>query len=68
MHVKKYVDKLKIIKKSCIRAMFFAKSTVLCMPLTKHLHILLFDDLLYVSTLSFMPIAQCLLFQCMSYY
>ena len=34
--------------------MLFAKSTVHCMPLAKHLHILLFDDLLYVRTLSFM--------------
>ena len=34
--------------------MLFAKSTVHCMPLAKHLHILLFEDLLYVHTLSFM--------------
>ena len=33
---KKYVDKLKIIQKSCIRAMLFAKSTKHCMPLAKH--------------------------------
>ena len=50
----KYVDELKIIQKSCIRAMLFAKSTVHCMPLAKYLHILLLDDLLYVCTLSFM--------------
>ena len=51
---KKYVDKLKIIQKSCIRDMLFAECTVYCMPLAKHLHILLFDDLLYFCTLSFM--------------
>ena len=51
---KKYVDKLKLIQKSCIKPMLFAKSTVHCMPLAKHLHILLLDYLLYVCTLSFM--------------
>ena len=34
--------------------MLFAKSTVHCVPIAKHLHLLLFDDLLYVRILSFM--------------
>ena len=56
---KKCVDKLKIIQKSCIRAMLFAKSTVHCMPFAKYLHLLLFDDLLYVRTLSFKHNVYC---------
>ena len=50
---KKYVDKLKLIQKSCIKAMLFAKSTVHCMPHAKNLHIFLFDNILYVRTMSF---------------
>ena len=51
---KKYFDKLKIIQKSCIRVKLFSKSTAHCMSPVKHLRMLLFDDLLFVRTLSFM--------------
>ena len=36
--------------------MLLAKPIVLCMPFAKHLHIMLFDDLLYVRTLPFVLI------------
>ena len=50
----KFLHKICVIQKSCIRIMSFASPIFHGMPLAKRLNILLFDDLQYIRTLVFM--------------